>query len=232
MVGLALASTRTFLWEHVSCFSSCRSGTYSQLGGSPWIEPLRTLLEQKDKPSWGSKQKGLLRTILAEGCWPLDRLRHAGYATDGLCVCGEPHTLFHILWICLLTREFREEYGLDDEILEKVSSHPHLALWYNGLLPDPTADLPLPVVVSVLSGLSTLTMVRSSVATGMGMDQEEGRSSRLRGGVDGQLLRPRLGMMASSGGTLRLTAPLPQAIRTCILLSCLLFSSTSATPPL
>lgn len=37
---------------------------------------------------------------------------------------------------------FKNQYGLDDEFLVKVSTHPHLALWHNGLLRDPTATLP------------------------------------------------------------------------------------------
>jgi len=35
---------------------------------------------------------------------------------------------------------------LDEDVLDKVVSHPFLALWVNGLLPDPTLDLPPPTL--------------------------------------------------------------------------------------
>jgi hypothetical protein len=132
------------LWSNVSCNVSCRSGAYSQLGGSPWLEPVHSLLQKKDTPSWGPKEKGLCRTILAEGCWPLERLRLIGLNTDGLCVCGGAHTLFHILWECPLTAPFRDQYGLEDGVLVSVTTNPHLSLWRVGLLPDPTVGLPPP----------------------------------------------------------------------------------------
>ena len=55
-----------------------------------------------------------------------------------------PRFFFVILWQCPLTCVFRDEYSSDDEVLGKVWSHLHLALWHHGLWPDAMVDLPLP----------------------------------------------------------------------------------------
>ena len=139
--------TKFLLWSRVGCHTPCRSGTYSQLVGRPWTEPLARCLNAKSRPEWDDKAKGLCRAILAEGIWPLWRLRLAGYSTDGLCVCGDRHTLFHIIWECPLTRTFRDSYGLDQDIFELLASSPHLSLWHNGLVADPCAVLPPPISI-------------------------------------------------------------------------------------
>ena len=41
---------------------------------------------------------------------------------------------------------FREQYGLEESVLDKVASHPFLAVWVNCLLPDPSLDLPPPAL--------------------------------------------------------------------------------------
>ena len=72
------------------------------------------------------------------------RLHLAGYNTDGLCICGEKHTLYHILWHCPLTRVFRETYGLDQDVFDLLASRPDFSLWFNGIVADPCLNLPPP----------------------------------------------------------------------------------------
>ena len=76
------------------------------------------------------------------GCTWLDSC-----STDGLCVCGDGHTLFHIIWECSPTRTFREGYGLDQDILELLASSPHLSLWHHGLVVDPCGTLLLQISI-------------------------------------------------------------------------------------
>lgn len=74
---------------------------YRNLQGRPWFDPVRRLSRKTNTATWNGKHKGMLKCIAANGIWTLERLRAAGYATDGLCPCCRvPQTMYHLLWKC------------------------------------------------------------------------------------------------------------------------------------
>ena len=76
---------------------------YEQIQGLPFFGPINGLIRSKPTVDWTKQHQAMLRCIVADGCWPLQRLQTAGYVTDGLCVCGTLQDAKHAAWECALT---------------------------------------------------------------------------------------------------------------------------------
>ena len=78
-----------------------------------FMEPITKLLRQ-DGPDWTAAHRGQLKSLVANGQWPQERLCRAGLGEDPYClVCGEVGSLHHRLWCCPGQESFRRQYGLD-----------------------------------------------------------------------------------------------------------------------
>lgn len=130
---------------------------YSSIQPYPWIEPIVSLLNAKNKTDWGPVEKGMLRSVCAHGIWPAARLKEAGYQTDGLCLCGEPDTLGHRLYSCPITHGYRIQYNLAAELSQARLEQPHLSMWTDCLAPLPFDGLPSALENPALFGTPPLT---------------------------------------------------------------------------
>ena len=118
-----------------------------ELGGRPWLAPLRALLNARPTPSWTPQHQGTLRAIAANGLWTQDRLQEIGLVEDPSCqACGAGAGLWHRAWDCPAQAGFLAGYGLPDSVRAFARSARHLPLWTHALLPDPRDSLPLPVM--------------------------------------------------------------------------------------
>ena len=125
--------TRIGLWKKLGN----RDSSYASLEGRPWLEPIQRLLNKKDTHDWHGAHKGMLKAIVSSGLWPAQRLHDAGYITDGLCTCGAPQTVKHILFSCPLTRSFRTDWGLSLFLQNRIRATPDSTLWSIGLVQHP-----------------------------------------------------------------------------------------------
>ena len=110
------------------------STTFGNIRGVPWLTPIRRLLRAQDTDDWNQRHKNMLRCLASTGIWSLERLKCAGYRTDGLCkYCGAPQTLHHILWECeAVGNTVAQRRELPDVILHLPQNRPDWALWTTG----------------------------------------------------------------------------------------------------
>lgn len=108
----------------------------------PWMAPIVDLLKAKDKPGWGPDEKGMLRTVAAQGIWPAARLKEAGYLTDGKRSCGEVDTLSHRLYACPITQTYRLQYQCTQQFTDARAEQPSLPCWTNALVSFPFDGMP------------------------------------------------------------------------------------------
>ena len=120
-----------------------RSPFLAGFHGTPFLEPLRTLVHCKPKLDWGPKEQGMLCAIAANGLWPQERLHSIGAVDNDKCrLCPfDIGTQRHRAWQCVGTRAYREQYGLPQSA--GVDQRQRF-LWNFGLLTDPTVWLPRP----------------------------------------------------------------------------------------
>jgi len=121
-----------------------QSGQFKQVGHSPWLEPIVTLLNAKDSPQWGPRHKAMLRTLASHGVWTKKRLKDMGYSTNGLCTCGEIDTIAHRAFECPITQAFRDTYGLSSDLVAARQQQPQLQMWADSLAPCPFLEMPPP----------------------------------------------------------------------------------------
>ena len=112
------------------------------IGGRPLLEPIKAMINKSPGQDWGRQHMGMVTTVAAMGIWPMDRLKEAGYHTQGLCACGCPQTVWHLVWDCPLTRPFRVQYDLDQNLVTEAWRDAANPLYTTGLMRDPTIDLP------------------------------------------------------------------------------------------
>ena len=120
-----------------------RSPFLAGFHGTPFLEPLRTLVHCKPKLDWGPKEQGMLCAIAANGLWPQERLHSIGAVDNDKCrLCPfDIGTQRHRAWQCVGTRAYREQYGLPQSA--GVDQRQRF-LWNVGLLSDPAVWLPRP----------------------------------------------------------------------------------------
>ena len=101
------------------------------------------MLRVSDSPHWGKQHKeDLFRCIAADGIWPREHLRLAGYATDGLCKCGEMDTLIHRFYKCPFIRTFKEHWGFSEHGETTLFPNSDSPLWVLGLMRNPALGYP------------------------------------------------------------------------------------------
>ena len=139
--ALVCSAVREVIWKR----AGVKNTSYAALHGRPFTEPIQSLLRSKPKAAWNGQHQGMLRSIVACGIWPEERLRIAGYLCDGLCDrCGIPATVEHYIFACEKTRDFRFTWGISDDLLDARSNFPNSPLWSVCMCPDPTLGYPKP----------------------------------------------------------------------------------------
>ena len=104
------------------------------------MQPLWRLLRARPDDSWGAREKGALRSVVANRQWPQSRLCQAGIATTSNCrLCvhfgfctpqdDDPKfkgTLLHRTWTCPASRLQRERFvpqWLREEVQAKIQGN-------------------------------------------------------------------------------------------------------------
>ena len=102
-------------------------------------------LSSKKVDSFG---KYLVKAVATNAIWTNERLKDAGYDTDGQCpLCSSQDSLHHRLWCCTAVEAERLKAcpaWLVHEARQDLSN----PLWSRGIFPHPAAhpDFPSPVV--------------------------------------------------------------------------------------
>ena len=100
-------ATEAWLWRLEAKINPNLKG----ISGGVQMEPIWDLVNRKSAPEWGWLEKGMLRSALANGIWPQNRLFKAGLVENGEClICGELGTLFHRIWKCPIHENYRRQY--------------------------------------------------------------------------------------------------------------------------
>ena len=133
--AMVASAVRRWWWERIERrIPALASGTP---GRGAYMQPLWRLMRAAPDEDWGAREKGALRSVVANRQWPQSRLCQAGLVTCSncrLCVhfgfCGEhgddpkfKGTLLHRTWLCPATRVQRERLvpqWLREEVQAKI----------------------------------------------------------------------------------------------------------------
>ena len=114
VLGKVRESVHRWRWRRVEAVHSAALGKCR--GNGPLWRPILGALNGKDSKNWGPKEKGALRSLVANRQWPQQRLHAAGMVSDSTCkLCRDmpngsvPGTLLH-RHVCPALRKFREEF--------------------------------------------------------------------------------------------------------------------------
>ena len=125
-----------------------KSARYMGLGGRPWLSPIKELVNRLPSASWTGQHQGFLKATSSGGVWTQQRFFQAGLVAHDLCTCGEVGSLHHRAFSCPFSRNFRNEYGMPDAILNMASTRPQLHLWTHALMMDPRCWVPPPLLAA------------------------------------------------------------------------------------
>jgi hypothetical protein len=106
------------------------------------------LVHSPNRGSWTQMHGGHLHSLVVGGQWAQHDLWKAGLVASPLCAaCGlSLGTIVHRIYKCCNIMTERAQYGLPDFIMNAYRANPHLRLWRDTLVPDPTPDHPPPIL--------------------------------------------------------------------------------------
>ena len=120
-------------------------------GSLPWLDPIRSALNDAQGPDWNQLHITLAQTRAAGGVWTAariaDMLAERGIDHDRDCaVCCVPCDLPHLTWTCCTTEPFRHHYcdGRLQLIADDAAAGRFGSITESALAPDLSRHLPPP----------------------------------------------------------------------------------------
>ena len=136
-------ATEKWLWVQVS--KSKKDLEHLEKGGV--FQPIHRLVTQKPCEAWSAELQGQLRSMVADGQWPQDRLYKAGLVDSPICLaCGEVNgTMHHRCWACPTNDGFRFQYDIPRflQVAKTQDSGPWCSFFTRALLASTVCDAPL-----------------------------------------------------------------------------------------